>query len=253
MHAGAPVTRDHLADRIWADREVRRPAHAVHTLLCRLRARLGDAPIATAGRCYTLTADDLDATAFRGLVAEARRAAAAGRTEAAADTYDRALALWHGPPLAGVPPGSHCVQAEQLRLTAVEERAEALLRLGRHRALLDELVPVAEAYPFRERLQGALMLALYRGGQAAEALARFRRAGDALADAYGIGPGTDLRRLHERILRADPDLSPAPAGLVQLRTELRGLQARVAELETAVAAMVDTPGRRPVDRTGRGA
>jgi DNA-binding SARP family transcriptional activator len=245
VHAGSPVTRDHLADRVWADREVRRPAHAVHTLLCRLRARLGSggdpAPITTAGRCYTLTPAALDAAAFRTLVAEARRAA---DPEAAAATYERALGLWHGPPLAGVPAGSRCVQAEQLqldelRLAAVEEHAETLLRLGRHRDLVGELVGVVEAYPFRERLRAALMLALYRSGQVAEALAGYRRASTALVAAHGVGPGDDLRRLHERMLRGDPGLRAAGIGL----DEPAGLAARVAELESALAAMVDTPGR----------
>lgn len=256
VHAGRPVTREHLADRIWGEREVRHPAHAVHTLVSRLRSRLGDGgdPIATAGRCYTLAADDLDAARFRRLLGEARRAAGGDRTEAAVDLYGRALALWRGTALAGVPPGSRCVQAEQLqleelRIGAVEERAEAWLRLGRHAALVGELVPLVEAYPFRERLRGALMIALYRSGQVAEALATYRRASTDLVGSYGISPGTELRRLHERILRAEEDLQApaAPGRLRQALTDLQGstarLEARVADLESALAAIVDTPGR----------
>jgi DNA-binding SARP family transcriptional activator len=248
VHAGRPVTREHLADRIWGEQEVRHPAHAVHTLVSRLRSRLGNGAIATAGRCYTLTAEDLDAARFRRLLGEARRAAGADRTEAAVDLYGRALSLWRGTALAGVPPGSRCVQAEQLQLEelrvgAVEERAEAWLRLGRHDALVGELVPLVEAYPFRERLRAALMLGLYRGGQVAEALATYRRANTELVEKYGISPGAELRRLHERMLRADPDLQPPPAIPGRLRQVLTDLEARVTDLESALAAMVDTPGR----------
>lgn len=244
VHAGHPVTREHLADRIWGEQPVRRPAHAVHTLVCRLRGRLGGAPITTAGQCYTLTPEDLDAARFRELLGTARRA----RPAEAADAYGAALALWRGAPLAGVPAGP-CVRAEQLqldelRIGALEERAWAALRQGRSDGLVGELVPLAEAYPFRERLRAALMLALYRDGQVAEALATYRRASAALVDGFGISPGTELRRLHERMLRADPSLAaPSAAELREVLDGLHGLEARVAELETALAAMVDTPGR----------
>jgi DNA-binding SARP family transcriptional activator len=279
VHAGRPVTREHLADRIWGEQPVRRPAHAVHTLVCRLRGRLGDAPIATAGATYTLTPGELDAARFRELVGRARRSDPA----AAVAAYGDALALWRGAPLAGVPAGA-CVRAEQLQLDelragALEERAWARLRLGAEDPgrLVDELVPLVEAYPFRERMRAALMLALYRGGQVAAALATYRRARAALVEGFGISPGAELRRLHEQILRADPSLAAPPpgrptgaggpdgtggpdgaggpgrpgdegggreqVGLRELRSGLRGLEARVADLETALAAMVDTPGR----------
>lgn len=285
VHAGRPVTREHLADRIWGEQEVRHPAHAVHTLVCRLRRRLdgagsgpsGSGPgggaggngggIETSGRCYTLGADEaaVDALRFRRLVGEARHAAGGDRAETAADLYGRALALWRGAALTGVPAGSRCVQAEQLqldelRVSAVEERAELQLRLGGHDALVGELVPLVAAYPFRERLRAALMLALYRSGQVAEALQTYQRASSELVDSFGISPGADLRRLHDRMLHDDPALRPAAAGpepapvplpagrLRQTLLDLQGstarLEARVRDLETALAA-IGGPGRPP--------
>jgi DNA-binding SARP family transcriptional activator len=254
VHAGRPVTREHLADTVWGDGSVLHPAHAVHTLVSRLRRRLAgaaaspsEATITTGGACYVLTVgeDAVDALRFGQLVASARRAAGGGDTTTGADLYTRALALWRGRALSGVPVGSPCVAAErmrldELRISAVEERGVLQLRLGGHAALAAELIPVVGTYPLRERLRAVLMLALYRSGRIAEALQTYRDASTYLVEQLGIDPGPELRRLHERMLNADArlaaeDLGP-PAG-----TAFTGCPGRQAPVRQAPGGPV--PGR----------
>jgi YVTN family beta-propeller protein len=100
---------------------------------------------------------------------------------------------------------------EELRLAAVEARIEADLALGRHDALTAELEQLAAGHPLRERLHGQLMLALYRCGRQADALAAYRRVRDLLANELGVDPGEPLQRLHEAVLAHDPALGWHPA------------------------------------------
>src|SRR4030095_9786555 len=99
-------------------------------------------------------------------------------------------------PLAG-----HIARREELRLQAIEDKIAAELDLGRHARAVAELETLTRAPPLRERLWGALMIALYRSDQQAEALAAYERARTTLAEELGIDPTHDLRALHERILR----------------------------------------------------
>jgi len=94
----------------------------------------------------------------------------------------------------------------ELRVAAVEARIDADLALGRHDALTAELEQLVAQHPLRERLHGQLILALYRCGRQAEALAAYRRVRDLLADELGVDPGEPLRRLHASVLAHDPAL-----------------------------------------------
>ena len=101
---------------------------------------------------------------------------------------------------------------QELRNSALEERATASLALGRHTEVVAELEPLVAAHPLREGLRARLMLALYRSGRQADALARYAEARELLAEELGIDPGPELARLHEQILRQDPALDwHAPA------------------------------------------
>src|SRR5207248_10357834 len=120
------------------------------------------------------------------------------------------LALWRGQALAdfayepfaqGEP-----ARLEEERLAALENRIDADLALGRDAALVGELDTLVREHPLRERLHAQLMLALYRSGRQADALAAYRRARDLLADELGIDPGEPLERLHAAVLGHDPDL-----------------------------------------------
>ena len=129
-----------------------------------------------------------------------------------------ALRLWRAAPLSGVPgPWAEIerVRLSEVRLTAIEERAEIMLMLGRAAAMAAELTGLVREHPLREALRGQLMLALYRCGRQADALAAFADGRRVLVEELGLEPGPGLQRLHEQILAADPALGP-PAATVTL-------------------------------------
>src|SRR5207253_11276643 len=137
----------------------------------------------------------------------------AGRHSQARERLGRALDLWRGPVLADLSDyafiQAEAARLEELRLAALEARIEADLTLGRHGALTAELERLVADHPLRERLHGQLMLALYRCGRQADALAAYGRARDLLAGELGIDPGEPLRRLHAAVLAHDPALDCA--------------------------------------------
>ena len=95
-------------------------------------------------------------------------------------------------------------ELDDLRATALEQRIDADLALGRHADLIGELESLVAEYPLREHAWGQLMLAEYRSGRQGEALATFDHARHKLADELGIDPGQSLQQLHQQILRQDP-------------------------------------------------
>ena len=159
-------------------------------------------------------AGDLDAARFAALAGEGHRLLEAGRPAAAAGVLREGLGLWRGPALAEVADEGFAQaernRLEELRVAALEDRLAADLDLGGHAAAVAELEELAGRYPFRERLAGLLMLALYRSGRQAEALQAFQAARRALADELGIDPGRWLRQLETGILRQDPGLDWTP-------------------------------------------
>jgi len=215
-----PVER--LVELVWLD-PPRTASHAVRVCVSRLRSVLATGPPAevepaevelVGGRCgYMLRADPLsiDAHRFRRLL-EQTRAEVDDRTRIA--MLDQALALWSGPALAdaGSPEGCErlCQGLTEARLTAIEDRVDARLRMGHHAELLDELVGLVAVEPVRERLVGQLMLALHRSGRTSEALAVYRRVRRRLADELGLDPGAELRRLEAEILRGGATVDPEP-------------------------------------------
>ena len=154
--------------------------------------------------------EHLDAARFQDGFTAGRAALDAGRYAEAAGTLRQALALWRSGVLADLADYAfirpEAARLEELRLAALEARIDADLALGRHDALTAELERLAAEHPLRERLHGQLMLALYRCGRQAEALAAYRRARDLLADELGIDPGEPLRRLHASVLAQDSAL-----------------------------------------------
>src|SRR6266516_4954740 len=147
---------------------------------------------------------------------EGRGALAGGRAAEAAAKLRQALALWRGPPLAefAYDPFAQVeiARLEELRLSALEERIEADLALGRDRDLIPELEALVAKNPLRERLRGQLMLALYRSGRQAQALDAYQRARRTLVEELGIEPGPELQRLEGQILNHDPALDRPLAG-----------------------------------------
>ncbi len=123
-----------------------------------------------------------------------------------------ALALWRGPALADFIyepfAQTEIARLEELRLVALEERIEADLALGRHVELVAELEALVDSQPLRERPRAQLMLALYRSGRQADALAAYRAARDTLVEELGVEPGPQLKELEAAILRQDESLLP---------------------------------------------
>jgi DNA-binding SARP family transcriptional activator len=208
LRANEVVTRDELVDRLWGDEPPPTAKAALHNAVSALRRALGEEAIETVAPGYRVhvAADELDALRFETLVREARGAPAATR----ADLLRTALAQWRGLPLVELPIGSdlqaEIVRLEELQLLALEDRIDADLELGRHHDLVPELQALVERHGVRERLWSQLMLALYRSGRQAEALAAYRRAHGTLTEELGIEPGPALRALQRSILVQQPGL-----------------------------------------------
>jgi DNA-binding SARP family transcriptional activator len=217
LEVGKPVEVARLVDLAWPDDPPRTAPHAIQVCVSGLRSALrgvAGLDIRLHGTGYALAADPMtiDVHCFRSQLAAARGAA---DDKTRFELLERALALWSGSALAGVaaPTAQQrlCAGLEEARLGALEDRLDALLRLGRQRELLDELPGLVASHPLRERLTGQLMIALYRDGRAAEALAGFRRYREHLAEELGLDVGPALRQLELAILRNDTSaLSPAP-------------------------------------------
>ena len=166
-------------------------------------------------------------SALKGWLHRGKQALANGDPGRAAVLLRTALTLWGGPALADVMyepfAQAEAGRLEELRLSCLEERIEADLALGRHADLVGELEVLTDRHPYRERLCGRLMPALYRSGRQAKALDVYRRSRDRLVDYLGIEPGPELRLLASRVLNQDPTLAwtPPPASAAEV-IELTG-------------------------------
>jgi DNA-binding SARP family transcriptional activator len=224
LHANEVVSRDRLIEDLWAGDPPETAATALHGYVSQLRkvlepqARAGEHRLlVTQAPGYVLRIDPerLDLARFERLVREGKQELVDGEPHGAATALAEALALWRGPPLsefASVPFAlAETLRLEELRLSALEERVEADLALGRHANLVHELEALVAEHPLRERLRGQLMLALYRSGRQAQALEAYRRGRQTLVNELGIEPGGPLQELEKAILNHDPALEP-PAG-----------------------------------------
>lgn len=217
LNAGRVLRSDDLAEMIWSGSP---PASARPTLrnyvklLRRALADDGSSRIITHPGGYQIDVrpGELDVSRFETLCGAARQAARRGGWEESAARLREALALWRGEPLADVPSDlllRKVPRLAELGLQALESRIDADLHLGRHGEIIGELRELALTYPFRERLHAMLMLALYRDGRQAEALAAYRQARQVLDRELGTEPGAELSGLHQRILSGDPTLITA--------------------------------------------
>ncbi len=228
VNHGRVVSVDRLVDEVWPDGAPAGARHALETQASRLRSLLGDdAPLVARAPGYALEIDAqlLDSVRFEQLLDEARDALGVDPARAASRAAD-ALALRRGEPLAEFTFDSFAqeeiARLSELLLEAEELRLEAKLALGAD--VVADAQALVAASPVRERRQGQLMLALYRGGRQADALAAYRAARDTLLDGLGLEPGDALRDLERAILRQDPSLVSA----------------------SVVAASPPAPMRRPV-------
>jgi DNA-binding SARP family transcriptional activator len=218
--AGQQVPVDMLIDALWDADPPPTARKTLQVYVRRLRQALGDVERIhhhAASYQLVLRPGELDAHRFEDLAARARRAHSGGDLRCAGALFGEALGLWRGEPYADVTDlavvADEATRLREQRLQAMEDRFEVDLELGRHAELVPELVLLARRHPYRERLRGHLLLALYRSGRQAEALGVFRETRAFLAEELGIEPGTALRALHEQILRADSDLDRPSGGV----------------------------------------
>ncbi|GHJ95956.1 SARP family transcriptional regulator [Streptomyces sp. NE5-10] len=209
-HDGGTVAADRLVDVLWSTRLPANPSGALQARVSQLRRVLGKDRVVRRPPGYRLDArpEEVDASRFRALVAQAAAAPAPGDRAA---LLTEALGLWRGPAFADVadlgPVGPAAARLDEERLTAQEERARALLAVGGGAALAGELAGLVAAHPLRESLHALRLRALYAAGRQGEALAAYEELRGRLAEELGVDPGPELASLHTALLRHAPELA----------------------------------------------
>lgn len=228
LHAGEIVSMQRLVDAVWGERPPPTATAIVHGYVRKLRSALAEAPVElltqAPGYVLQLDEDELDIRVFERLAQAGHEALRAGDAELARARLVEALSLWRSEPLGGLPPEGFVAEErarlEQLRFEATADRVDADLALGRSAELVAELEALVREQPFQERPRKQLMLALYRAGRQADALALYRDTRRLFVEELGIEPSKSLQALEQAILRQDDSLEPTLAA--------EALQARVA-------------------------
>ena len=232
LRANHVVSTTRLIDELWGEAPPETARAALQVYVAGLRKALGDgqATLGTKAPGYILEVAPgaLDLDRFERLRDEAR---ACDDPAHRSGLLRDALALWRDTPLGefdGEPFAAIAAQQlEERRLAVLEERIDTDLVLGRHARLVAELDALVVQHPYRERFRGQLMLALYRSGRQADALAAYRDAREAFASGLGLEPGPELKALERAVLEQDPSLGvpraepaptpPSPAARVKRR------------------------------------
>lgn len=233
-NAGHVVSGAQLADAVWGeDHDVARPDHTLQTYVSSLRKALGADGLVTQPPGYRLdpAVVDIDVVRFEARRVRGRSVLATDPTTAI-DALTEALAPWRGPAFADLRDRdwfeTRGARLDEQRLATEEDLCDALLACGRHDDVIHRLEALTEAHRFRERPRGQLMVALYRAGRQADALAVYGSTRALLVEELGIEPGDELRRFESAVLEQDPTLL-APT-----------IPAR--STDDSVAATVDTRG-----------
>jgi DNA-binding SARP family transcriptional activator/tetratricopeptide (TPR) repeat protein len=217
LHANRVVASQELLASLWGpgSRAARRSLQWQVWQLRRLLGGQADRLVyRPPGYLLRVERGELDLARFQDLADQGRERLAAGDGQGAGRLLGAALGLWRGRALEDVPVAALAEQAarlEQRRLAVTEDRVQADLDAGRGHGLVAELEGLVAAEPLRERLTGLLMVALYRSGRQADALAAFRALRQRLVEQQGVEPGRPVQDLQRRILTADPDLDPPAA------------------------------------------
>lgn len=215
LSAPQPVSVDELVEQLWRERAPATAPEMIRNSVARLRARIGQGSFETTSAGYRLVADTdaVDIRRFERLGANGAQALEAGDAERASAELGEALALWRGRPLPELddsPAYAPLLRAlEELHHRVEEDRIEAELALGRAAQVVHALEALHDEHPYRERLLGQLMLALYQTGRQKDALDRYTSARRRLIDEVGLEPAPELQELQQRILRQDPGLADA--------------------------------------------
>ncbi|WP_328502675.1 NB-ARC domain-containing protein [Streptomyces sp. NBC_00457] len=236
LREGRTATAAELIDALWGEEPPSQALAALRTYASRLRKVLTPGVLVSESGGYAIRGlpdGSLDLTTAQDLATEAEKARNSGDLCHAREVLGRALSLWDGEVLAGVP-GPYAeaqrVRLEEWRLQLLESRLDMDLEQGCHAESVSELTALTAAHPLRERLRELLMLALYRSGRQAEALAVYADTRRLLADELGVDPRPGLRELQQRILRADPGLAEPSTPV----TEPPAVPVRPAQLPATV-------------------
>lgn len=248
LRAGTAATPDQLISAVWGPAAPRAAIGMIRSYVSRLRRVLPADVIESVGGGYALRTGSLDATDFGNHIAAARIAT---DPHTKATHLRAALALWRGTPLAGVNGDFAEIERTRLggvRLAAIEDLAAADIDTGRHVEATAALEEVIAGQPLRERPRELLMLALYRAGRQADALAVFTEIRRLLDEELGLEPGPGLRDMQRRILAADPGLRGHEPRLIptQLPPDLPEFVGRADELALITGALTPSGTQVPV-------
>jgi DNA-binding SARP family transcriptional activator len=269
MRANRVISRGELVDAVWGHEAPPSAEGSVYTYIAGLRRVLepgrslrGPGRILVssgAGYVLHLVPGEPDAVSFEQLLHRARHHRKTGDLAGTVAALEAALGLWRGVvAFAGVPgpfAETERVRLGELRSAVCEERADALLALGRHEEVLADLTAMVADNPLRERMRALLMLALYRSGRQAEALRVFAEGRRVLAEELGIDPGAELSRIHQQVLTNDPALDIVQVGREAAQTQAHPQAAAPgdppdkAEARSAGEALV--PPQPSADRADR--
>ena len=253
LRANSVVSMDQIAEVVWPQQAPANPVNSAQVTMSRLRRALwngrppeAECALSTAppGYVLRLPRNRLDLTLFEERLDRARGFSAAGDPRAAAELLRDAIGLWRGRPLGefACEPffDREVARLEEMLADAIEERIDAELELGRHRFLIPELRALVAENPLRERIWGALMVALYRSGRQPEALAAYREMRSRLVSEFGLEPGARVKSLERAILMQDPALdlpaTSAPRAARVAPTPLIGREQDLAEICELVLA-----------------
>lgn len=216
---GRTVPTDELVEQLWDGTPPASAAVNLRSYIHGLRRVLGADAVTGKGQPgYTLAlpAEAVDIEQFLAAARDGEAALASGQLERARTALHRAQALWRGRAFEGFedvePLRSEAAQLEERRLVALERRIDADLYAGASAELVVELTELTAQHPYREHLHAQLIVAFYRCGRQADALAAYRAIRETLGRDLGIDPGAELRQLELTILRGETGDPWTPTG-----------------------------------------
>ncbi|MFJ4104872.1 BTAD domain-containing putative transcriptional regulator [Amycolatopsis japonica] len=254
LEAGRVVPAERLIDGLYGEQPPDGVANALQSQVSRLRGALKElAPVefSPAGYRLVVDRDDVDVHRFERLAAEGRRALTAGDAAKAAELLRDALGLWRGPAFADITDAPfrdpQVTRLNELKTSAIEDRVESELKLGRHEDVLAELREVIDEQPLRERPRALLIRALHAAGRQADALTAFEDARRVLADELGADPGPDLAAAHLAVLRGETPpvkttTAPLPAQLTSFIGREGDLRHVLDQLDRSRLVTLTGPG-----------
>ncbi|MGR6923640.1 BTAD domain-containing putative transcriptional regulator [[Actinomadura] parvosata] len=247
LSAGERVPVERLLAAVWDDQPPASAESVLRVYVSALRKSVGGIRTVPGGYLLDVERDDVDCHRFERLVAAARQDREAGRVAEAADGFRAALGLWRGQSaLADVESSvlrrAYGVPLEELRLTALEERVQLDLRLGRGAEVVGELRALVAAHPLRERAWVRLIEALHQAGRRSEALDAYQDVRRTLVEELGLEPGAELVAAHQRVLN---DIGSPAGGLLDVAGVAGAVPGAIGAVPNLAGAAPGVPGAVP--------